>query len=288
MPNPDLKKQFEAGQFVTAPGVYDGLSALLADQGNHGALYMSGYATSASLLGKPDAGYLTATHMADRVRMICSVTQKPLIADADTGFGGLINVEEAVRSYEQAGVSAIQLEDQEFPKRCGHTKNRRVIDREDAILKIKVAAESRDSNDFLIIARTDARTSLGLDECFRRADGFLAAGADILFIESPESEEEMQVIAERYPDAWLLANMVEGGSTPILSANDLHNLGFNLAIYPLYGISATVERLQQAYAGLEKTDSVPEATYPFSELSKLVGFEKIWALDEKYAAEKKD
>ena len=172
MPSPRLKKSLSEGRFIFAPGIYDGVSARVADKAGFEALYMTGYGVSASLLGKPDAGYLTATHMADRVRTFCSVIDTPLIADADTGFGGLVNVEEAVRAYEQAGVSAIQLEDQQFPKRCGHTKNRTVIDIEDAKAKIKIAVDSRDSTDFLIIARTDARTSLGLDEALRRAETF--------------------------------------------------------------------------------------------------------------------
>ncbi|MBF2754064.1 MAG: isocitrate lyase/PEP mutase family protein [Gammaproteobacteria bacterium AqS3] len=281
MPGKSLREQLREGRFVVAPGVYDGISALVADRGDFGALYLSGYAVSASLLGRPDAGYLTLTHLADRVRMVCSVSDKPLIADADTGFGGLVHVEEAVRCYERAGAQAIQLEDQEFPKRCGHTKDRRVIDRDEAALKIRVAVESRDSGDFLIVARTDARTSLGLDECFRRTDTFLEAGADILFIESPESLEEMRAIAERYPDIWLLANLVDGGRTPLATADALEELGFNLAIYPLFGLSATVPGLEEAYGQLENTGQVPPGAYPFDELNRLVGFEHIWDLDSR-------
>ena len=185
MPNPALRQRLEAGVLVQAPGIYDGFSARIADPMGFGALYLSGYATSASLLGKPDAGYLTATHMADRVRTICDVIKTPLIADADTGFGGIVNVEETVRAYEAAGVSAIQLEDQRFPKRCGHTKNREVIDLSEAAAKIQIALETRNSKDFLIIARTDARTSLGFDEALRRCEAFRDAGADILFLGKP-------------------------------------------------------------------------------------------------------
>ena len=283
MQRSSLREQLDSGYFITAPGVFDGLSALIADQGDFGALYMTGYGVSASLLGKPDAGYLTATHMADRVRMISSSCKTPLIADADTGFGGLINVEETVRAYEAAGSSAIQLEDQEFPKRCGHTGNRRVVPLSDAARKIRVAADSRSSDEFLIIARTDARTSLGIDECFRRSDAFLKAGADILFIESPESTEEMQQIAEAYPDVWLMANMVIGGKTPVMSGDELADLGYSLAIYPLVGLSAAAQVLQTAYANLENLGHHPEATMPFDELNRLVGFEHVWSLDRRYA-----
>ncbi len=280
MTQTSLKQQLEAGGLVIAPGVYDGISTLVANESAATALYMTGYGVSASLLGQPDAGFLTSTHMADRVRMICAASDKPLIADADTGFGGVANVAEAVRAYEQAGVQAIQLEDQEFPKRCGHTKGCRVIDRNEAEAKIKAAAEARQSDDFLIVARTDARSSLGLEECFHRADAFLDAGANILFIESPQSVEEMQVIGERYRDNWLLANMVDGGNTPIVSANELQTLGFNLAIYPLYGLSATIDGLQQAYAALQNRAEKPAGSYPFNKLNTLVGLDPIQALND--------
>lgn len=278
-----LKAYLKQGGFVTAPGVYDGLSALVADQAGFNALYLSGYAVSASLLGQPDAGYLTATHMADRVRTLCSVTDTPIIADADTGFGGLINVEAAVHAYEMAGASAIQFEDQEFPKRCGHTKNRKVVSLDEAAAKIKMAVDSRFSSEFLIIARTDARTSLGLDECFRRADAFLDAGADVLFIESPESPEEMRRIAQTYPEVPLVANMVEGGRTPMMTADELQQLGFNIAIYPLVGLSAAAQALRTSYRQLHDSTRLPDSTFTFSELNSLVGFDRVWALDDKYS-----
>ena len=277
----NLKQTLLAGDFVAAPGIYDGLSARLADSMDFGALYLSGYATSASLLGKPDAGYLTATHMADRVRTICEVTGTPLIADADTGFGGIINVEDTVRAYEAAGVAAIQLEDQRFPKRCGHTKNREVLDLDEATAKIQMAAESRRSDDFLIIARTDARTGLGLDEALRRCEAYRDAGADILFLESPETEEELASIGQALKGSWLLANMVEGGSTPILPPEQLQTLGFSVAIYPLIGLGAAAAALQGAYNDLLNGSSDTEKM-SFDGLNKTIGFERIWALDDRF------
>ncbi len=281
MPKSDLKKRLEAGDLVQAPGIYDGFSARIADAMGFGALYLSGYATSASLLGKPDAGYLTATHMADRVRTICDVIETPLIADADTGFGGIVNVEETVRAYETAGASAIQLEDQRFPKRCGHTKNRDVIDLSEATAKIQIAAEARKSKDFLIIARTDARTSLGLDEALRRCEAFRNAGADILFLESPESEKELEEIGKAFPKTWLLANMVDGGSTPLAPPDTLQRLGFSVAIYPLIGLTAAAIALQHSYADLQN-GTANTNRMPFEELNRTVGFERIWALDERF------
>jgi len=281
MANPALKQRLKSGDLILAPGIYDGFSARIADPMGFGALYLSGYATSASLLGKPDAGYLTATHMADRVRTICDVIETPLIADADTGFGGIINVEDTVRAYEAAGVSAIQLEDQRFPKRCGHTKNREVIDLSEATAKVQMAAEARKDDTFLIIARTDARTGLGLDEALRRCEAFRDAGADILFLESPESESELEEIGKAFPDTCLLANMVEGGSTPLTPPETLKRLGFSLAIYPLIGLTAAATALQSAYKDLQEgTASTQKMS--FEDLNNTVGFERIWSLDQRF------
>jgi 2-methylisocitrate lyase-like PEP mutase family enzyme len=279
-PAAGLRESLEAGRCIVAPGVFDGLSARVADGLGFGALYLTGFGVSASLLGRPDAGYLTATHFYDRVRTLCAVIRTPLIADADTGFGGPLNVEDAVRAYEAGGAAAIQIEDQEFPKRCGHTRNRRVIDLEAAVEKVRMAVRSRDSGDFLVVARTDARTSLGLDEALRRGDAFLEAGADILFIESPESEAELERIGRSFSGAWLLANMVDGGSTPILDAGTLAGLGFHVAIHPLVGLASAAEAYRQRYTDLL---SAPHSDVPataFDELARLVGFEDVWALDD--------
>lgn len=281
MANRALKQSLEAGDLVQAPGIYDGFSARIADPMGFGALYLSGYATSASLLGKPDAGYLTATHMADRVRTICEVVETPVIADADTGFGGIINVEDIVHVYEAAGISAIQIEDQRFPKRCGHTRNREVIDLDEAAAKIQMAAEARKDDAFLIIARTDARTSLGLDKAVSRCEAFLKAGADILFLESPESENELEEIGKAFPDAWLLANMVEGGATPLVPPEALNDYGYAIAIYPLIGLAAAAVGLQGAYSDLQN-DTTTTKKLSFEDLNRTVGFERIWALDERF------
>jgi len=280
-----LREKLEQGEFIAAPGVFDMISALMADRLGFSALYMTGYGTVASYLGLPDAGLASYTDMVARVERIAQGTRAPLIADADTGFGGLLNVQHTVRGYERAGAAAIQLEDQEFPKKCGHTPGRRVIPTEDMVKKIRVAAESRDSRDFLIIARTDARTSLGLDEALRRADAFAKAGADILFVESPESEEEMARIGSEF-DLPLLANMVEGGRTPILPAERLRELGYSIAIYPAAGFLAAGAALEAVYTQIRETGSSLDASaplYSFSEFNKLVGFEQVWEFDRRWA-----
>lgn len=284
MADPRLSQELKADNFVVAPGVFDLISALIADRMGFKALYVTGYGTVASTLGLPDAGLATYSQMIDRIGRITEMTKTPIIADADTGYGGLLNVRHTVRGYEKAGVSAIQIEDQEFPKKCGHTPNRRVIPVEDMVQKIKVASDSRSSEDFLIIARTDARTDKGLEEAIRRGEAYAEAGADVIFVESPESEEEMVEICRRI-DSPLLANVVNGGRTPVLPADKLRKLGYSLAIYPAAGFLAAGYALQAAYADLKSngttTTGVP--MYNFTEFNELLGFPDVWEFERRYA-----
>ena len=272
-------------QLIVAPGVFDGISAKIADRMGFECLYMTGYGVVASHLGLPDVGIATFTEMAGRVAQLSAITRTPLVADGDTGYGGLLNVRHTVRGYEAAGACAIQLEDQEFPKKCGHMLGRRVIAREDMAAKIKVAADSRDSKDFLIIARTDARTTLGLDEALRRAETYLRAGADLLFVESPESVEEMQRIGKAF-DVPLVANMVEGGRTPVLTANQLQEIGYRFAIFPAVGFLAMGAALARVYQGLKRDGSssaLDVPLYPFKDFSALMGFDDVSEFDQTYA-----
>ncbi len=276
-----LKDLIANGSFISAPGVFDPLSARVAEQSGANALYMTGYGVSASLLGKPDAGLVSYREMVDRVRAICEVTTVPVIADGDTGFGGLANVRQAVQGYENAGASAIQIEDQEYPKRCGHTRNRKVISTEDMVRKIELACETRQSDTFLIVARTDARTEHGLDEALCRAEAYRSAGADILFVESPESLDEMRMINERLSDGTTLANMVGGGKTPMLADAELHALGYNIAIHPVYLLGAAVTAMREALRTLQATGQEANSAATLDELNTLVDFESVWALDER-------
>ncbi len=284
-PSQRLALRLSQPGLIVAPGVYDGVSARLADRFGFDCLYMTGYGSVASSLGLPDAGLASYTQMLDRVRMIAGVVRAPFIADGDTGYGGLLNVAHTVRGYEAAGASAIQLEDQVFPKKCGHTPNRRVISSDDMVRKIRVAVDARSSKDFLIVARTDARTEHGLDEALRRAERYGDAGADILFVESPESEEEMHIICQRVNKP-LLANMVEGGRTPVKSREVLTQLGYKLAIFPVTAMLAATQAMAGAYATL-KTDgssaTLAQPLYPFQELSTLMGFQEVWDFEKKYA-----
>jgi 2-methylisocitrate lyase-like PEP mutase family enzyme len=284
--NPALAAKIRRREWISAPGVFEMISARLADTMGFDALYMTGYGTVASYLGVPDAGLATYTDMLDRVTRICEIASTPLIADGDTGYGGLLNVENTVRGYERAGAAVIQLEDQEFPKKCGHTPGRRVIPIEDAVAKIKVAAASRDSKDFLIMARTDARGLYGLDEALKRGQAFADAGADIIFIESPESEAEMRKVGESFAGLPLVANMVEGGSTPVLTAEELKAVGYTLAIFPAAGFLAAAAALRAVYGHILETGSSVGASaelYDFKEFSRLMGFEQVWEFEKKWA-----
>ena len=246
---------------------------------------MTGFGTVASHMGLPDAGLATYSDMVGRVGSMAKMARTPLVADGDTGYGGLLNVRHTVQGYELAGASAIQLEDQEFPKKCGHTPGRRVIPMEDMVKKIRVAAEARQSKDFLIIARTDARTTLGLDEALRRAEAYAKAGADILFVESPETEEEMRTIGRTFHQP-LLANMVEKGRTPVLTKAELEALNFKLAIFPITAMLASVQAMLQVYKQFKSTGSSVGGTtdlYDFTDLTKLMGFEEVWDFDKKHA-----
>lgn len=280
-----LKQRLQQPGLVVAPGVFDMVSLRLADRFGFDALYMTGFGTVASSLGLPDAGLATYSDMVDRVQRMAGMARTPLIADADTGYGGLLNVQHTVHGYEAAGAAALQLEDQEFPKKCGHTPGRRVVPMADMVQKIKVAANARRSSDFLIIARTDALSSLGIDEALRRADAYANAGADILFIESPESEKQMRMIGERF-DLPLVANMVERGRTPVMSKADLEFLGYKIAIFPVTAMLASVHAMSQVYSHLRQSGSshgTDVTLTDFAELTQLMGFEEVWAFEKRYA-----
>lgn len=282
---PSLKQRLTDGPMLVAPGIFDMISLKIADQAGFDCLYMTGFGTVASYLGLPDAGLASYADMVNRVQAFCSATSTPIICDGDTGYGGLLNVAHSVEGYIRAGAAAIQLEDQEFPKKCGHTAGRRVIPAEDMAAKVRVAHETRaDHPDFLIIARTDARTTLGLDEALRRGEQYVKAGADVLFIESPESVEELETIGRHF-DVPLIANIVEGGSTPQPGYDVLQELGFSLAIYPALGFLAMGQQLRRAYGQLkQKGDSLDQDDLmDFGDFNQMIGFQDVWDFEKKYA-----
>jgi 2-methylisocitrate lyase-like PEP mutase family enzyme len=236
---------------LIAPGAYDALTAKIAARCGAEAVYMTGFGVAGSLLGVPDIGIVSATEMTDRVRaLVPAAAPAFLIADGDNGHGGTANVERMVRAYEQAGAAAIQLEDQVLPKRCGHMDGKEVVPLDEAAAKIRAAVAARVSRDFLIIARTDARAIHGRDEALRRAEAFLEAGADVLFVEAPQSEQELRLITDRFKGVPLVANMVEDGKTPMLSAADLGAMGYRLILFPISVLLAAARTAERVYGAL--------------------------------------
>jgi 2-methylisocitrate lyase-like PEP mutase family enzyme len=285
MAKADLKSVLGAGKFVVAPGIHDMIAAVVSNAIGFDFVYASGYWMTASAYGMPDAGIATYTQMVDRVRTLCAKVDAGVIADADTGYGGLLNVHHTVRGYEEAGVVAIQIEDQDFPKKCGHTPYKRVVPTIDMVERIKVACEARRSASTLIIARTDARQVEGFEAAVRRMQAYSAAGADILFLEALESEDEMYEGCRRL-DKPTMANMADGGLTPIRSATELQKIGYSMAIFPSVTGLATAHAVANALTVLKAegtSDSPHVPLYPFGEFNKLIGFPEVWEFERKWA-----
>ncbi len=278
-----LKELLSDKKLLVAPGAHDALTARVIEKAGFGAVYMTGYGQAASHLGCPDVGLLSLSEMVDRARNIADCVEIPVIADADTGFGNAVNVMRTVRLYEGAGVAAMQLEDQVAPKRCGHMLGREVVKKEEMVGKIKAAVDAR-SGDMLIIARTDARTVLGIDEALDRGKAYEEAGADIIFIESPENEEEMKRINEVISIP-TLANMVEGGRTPLLNNTELESLGFDLVIYPTASTYVTSKAMIDLMENLKATGTTAgmmDQMVTFSQFNELIGLSTVNSLGDKY------
>lgn len=286
MANPILRQKLSRREFFVAPGLQDMIAATMANRVGFEIVYGSGYWLTASHLGLPDAGLASFTQFLDRMTTLAQTAQGALIADADTGFGGLLNVAHTVRGYERAGVTAIQLEDQEFPKKCGHTPYKRCVPAEEMADKIRVAAETRqDKENFLIIARTDARAGDGLDAALKRLEAYDEAGADILFLEAPHSEDEMRIACSHFSKP-MMANMADGGKTPILPASQLKEIGFAFAIYPSMTSLVAASAMEQALRRL-KDEGLSQAPgqpmFDFMEFCGLIGFKDVWAFEERWA-----
>ncbi|MBS0470633.1 MAG: isocitrate lyase/PEP mutase family protein [Proteobacteria bacterium] len=238
---------------IVVPGVFDALSARVATRAGAQAIYMTGFGVAGAGYGVPDIGLVSASEMIERVGVIAGACDRvPLIADGDNGHGGPLNAAKLARAYERAGAAAIQLEDQVFPKRCGHMEDKEVVATAEAAQKIRAAADARESSAFKIVARTDTRATHGLDEALRRGEAFLKAGADVLFIEAPRTEEELRKVAETFKGVPLLANLVEDGKTPLLSVEELEAIGYRIILYPISALLAVTHRLEEVYALLLK------------------------------------
>ena len=265
---------------IQAPGAYDALSARLAMQAGATCVYLTGFGAAGSTLGVPDIGLMSATEMADRVRALAAAAlPAPLIADGDNGHGGPLNAARLTRLYEQAGAGCIQLEDQVFPKRCGHMENKEVIPTAEAAAKIRAAVDARSSRDFKVMARTDARSVTGMADALKRADAYLDAGADILFIEAPRTEKELLKVADTYKGVPLVANMVEDGKTPYLTATALEEMGYKIAVFPVTALLAVTKRLQDVYGSLLAQGKLPdgEDRVTFQHYNELIGLPEMLA-----------
>ena len=282
---PSLRTALVNKEFVFAPGVHDLIAAAIFNTQDFKFAYASGYWMTASAFGLPDAGIATYTQMVDRVRTLCSKVNAGVIADADTGYGGLLNVHHTVRGYEEAGVVGIQIEDQEFPKKCGHTPFKRVVPTAEMVDKIKVACAARQSDETVIIARSDARQTGGFDEIVARLKAYSEAGADVLFAEALESEAEMREVC-RILDKPVMANMADGGLTPIRSVKELAEIGYSMAIYPATSALAAAHAISNAFNVLtrEGTSASPNLPlFSFKEFNSLIGFEDVWEFERKWA-----
>lgn len=280
-----LRSRLEEDELLMAIGAWDALTARMAQQAGAEAVYMSGSCVSSSVHGGPDVGLTTLTEMTERARQMANVLEIPLIADGDTGYGNPINVNRTVTQYESAGVDAIQLEDQDFPKKCGHFEGKTLIPAEEFATKIEAAIDARSDEDFLIIARTDAVAVTGLDDAIRRARLYQEAGADILFVEAPTEREQMSRITAGL-DAPLLVNMAAKGKTPPIPAADLRDIGYDLAIYPSDGFKAALKTIQETYQTLitdRSQENVLDRMVEWGERDEITRLEEIIDLEEKYA-----
>lgn len=271
------------GQLIM-PGVYDALSAKIASRAGFEVIFITGYSLSATLLGEPDFGLLTQSEVVGAAQRICSVVDTPVIVDADTGYGNAINVMRTVEELIRAGAGGMFLEDQVWPKRCGHMKGKQVIPLDEHMKKLTAAVEARGDNDFFIVARTDSRQALGLDEAIKRGQAFKVAGADAVFIEAPESKAEMQEISRQVPGP-LVANMLERGVTPLMGPKELKELGFDLIVWPLAPLYSVAKSLTGVYTTLRRdgsTMAILDQLMPFDDFNDIVGLNEKYALDAKY------
>lgn len=277
-----FRQLVESPEILVMPGAYDALSAKLVEASGFPVAYMTGYGQSASKLGAPDVGLMTMSEMAERAKDMCAAVSIPVICDGDTGFGNVVNLVRTVREYERAGAAAIQIEDQRMPKKCGHMLGRQVVDAREMVNKIQAACAARHDPDFLIIARTDARTNHGVEEAIRRAKLYEQAGADIIFVESLESAEEMRLVNQAVTKP-TIANMVEGGRSPYLSAGELQALGYRLVVFPVLTLYAAMASVLDVLSELKDKGTVDLTSgkmVNFTQFNELIGLPQERRLEE--------
>lgn len=279
-----IKEFINRKEIIISPGVFDSISAKIAEQVGFTTVYMSGYGAAAAILGAPDIGLLSMSEMVTQLRNMSEAVDIPIFADADTGYGNVNNMYRTIKEYEKTGVAAIQLEDQTWPKRCGHMEGKQVIPAEEMVGKLKAALDAREDRDTLIIARTDALAPLGFNEAIRRANLYKKAGADIIFVEAPPDIEKLKEIP-KLVNAPLIANMVEGGKTPLLSGKQLHELGFAIAIYPVSTLYMMTKAVKDILVELKEngtTQGMAKKMMDFSQFNKIVQLSEIRERQKKY------
>jgi carboxyvinyl-carboxyphosphonate phosphorylmutase len=281
-----LRELLAGSDLVVVPGAYDALSARLIAQAGFPAVYMTGFGTAASVLGQPDVGLLTMSEMLSRAAALAAVIgDLPLIADADTGYGNPINVRRTIREYERTGVAGVHIEDQVWPKKCGHMEGKQVIPMDEMVQKVRAAVDARQDPDFVIIARTDAIAVYGLEDALRRGQAYHEAGADIVFIEAPRSSEELRAIKLAFSDVPLLFNWAESGKTPLLSLDEIRSLGFKLVIFPVSMLFAATHAMLSLLEVLKRGETptpFAEQMVTFSQFTDAVGLPEIQALERRY------
>ena len=281
-----LRELLDGPELVVAPGAYDGLSARLIAQAGFSLVYMTGFGTAASVLGQPDVGLLTMSEMVGRAAALTAVIgDLPLIADADTGYGNPINVRRTIREYERAGVAGLHIEDQVWPKKCGHMEGKQVIPMDEMVQKIRAAVDARQDSNFVIIARTDANAVNGLEDALLRGQAYREAGADVIFIEAPRSMAELQTIKQTFPDVPLLFNWAESGKTPLLSLDEIRTLGYKLVIFPvslLFAATYAMLELLEVLKRGETSSPFAESMVTFSQFTQHVGLPEIQELERHY------
>jgi 2-methylisocitrate lyase-like PEP mutase family enzyme len=284
-PGAELRRIINRGGCAIAPGVADALAARLVAREGFDVVYMTGFGTSVARLGMPDVGLLTASEMIENAARIADASGLPVLADADTGFGNAINTRRTIRDYEKAGVAGVHIEDQAWPKRCGHLSGKRVIPADEMASKIRAACDGRRDPDFMIVARTDAIAVEGLERAFDRAQLYLEAGADMLFIEAPVGRAQVESVAERFKGTPLLYNMAASGKTPDLPIEELGRLGFNLAIYPNWLLLAAIPAMRAVLTELRQKGSIAglrDKVATFAEFTEVAGLPEIRLLEERY------
>jgi len=281
-----LRELLAGPDLDVVPGAYDALSARLIAQAGFPAVYMTGFGTAASVLGQPDVGLLTMSEMLSRAAALAAVIgDLPLIADADTGYGNPINVRRTIREYERTGVAGVHIEDQVWPKKCGHMEGKQVIPMDEMVQKVRAAVDARQDPDFVIIARTDAIAVYGLEDALRRGQAYHEAGADIVFIEAPRSSEELRAIKLAFSDVPLLFNWAESGKTPLLSLDEIRSLGFKLVIFPVSMLFAATHAMLSLLEVLKRGETptpFAEQMVTFSQFTDAVGLPEIQALERRY------